>query len=183
MQLKKQPKSTGPLKPLGIYVHVPFCRSKCEYCDFYSLGGGLNKESMELYLQAVLAHIRETAQRVSGYEVDTEQLLKELKENALEQGITLSGGEPFCQCAAMLEPAKGAHAVGRDVWIYSGYTLEQIQADSEKAALLSECDVLVDGPYVEAERTLALPFRGSTNQRIIDVQRSLREGRVILKEY
>ena len=71
MQLKKQPKSTGPLKPLGIYVHVPFCRSKCEYCDFYSLGGGLNKESMELYLQAVLAHIRETAQRVSGYEVDT----------------------------------------------------------------------------------------------------------------
>ena len=71
MQLRKQPKTPAALKPLGIYVHVPFCRSKCEYCDFYSLGGGLNKESMELYLQAVLAHIRETAQRVTGYEVDT----------------------------------------------------------------------------------------------------------------
>ena len=58
-------------RPLGIYVHVPFCRSKCEYCDFYSLGGGMNRESMDLYLQAVLAHIRESAQRVVGYEVDT----------------------------------------------------------------------------------------------------------------
>lgn len=117
-----------------------------------------------------------------GYEVDTEQLLNELKENTLEQGITLSGGEPFCQCAAMLELARGAHALGRNVWVYSGYTLEQIQADPEKAALLSECDVLVDGPYVEAERSLTLRFRGSRNQRNIDVQRSLAEGKVILRE-
>ena len=58
-------------QPLGIYVHVPFCRSKCEYCDFYSLGGGMNRESMDLYLQAVLAHIREAVQRVAGYEVDS----------------------------------------------------------------------------------------------------------------
>lgn len=66
-------KSKAPveLKPLGLYIHVPFCRSKCEYCDFYSLGGGLNNESMELYLQAVLAHIRETSLRVTGYVVDT----------------------------------------------------------------------------------------------------------------
>ncbi len=71
MQLKKQPKTPAATKPLGIYIHVPFCRSKCEYCDFYSLGGGLNKESMDLYLQAILAHIKETAQRVVGYSVDT----------------------------------------------------------------------------------------------------------------
>ncbi len=71
MQLKKQSKTPQAIKPLGIYIHVPFCRSKCEYCDFYSLGGGLNKESMDLYLQAVLAHIKETAQRVVGYSVDT----------------------------------------------------------------------------------------------------------------
>lgn len=66
-------KSKAPveLKPLGLYIHVPFCRSKCEYCDFYSLGGGLNNESMELYMQAVLAHIRETSLRVTGYVVDT----------------------------------------------------------------------------------------------------------------
>lgn len=64
-------KSPAELKPLGLYIHVPFCRSKCEYCDFYSLGGGLNNDSMELYLQAVLAHIKETSQRVTGYIVDT----------------------------------------------------------------------------------------------------------------
>ena len=69
--LKKQQTAPAEIKPLGLYIHVPFCRSKCEYCDFYSLGGGLNNESMELYLQAVLAHIKETSQRVVGYAVDT----------------------------------------------------------------------------------------------------------------
>lgn len=69
--LKKRPSAPAETQPLGIYVHVPFCRSKCEYCDFYSLGGGMNKDSMDLYLQAVLTHIREAAQRAAGYEVDT----------------------------------------------------------------------------------------------------------------
>lgn len=64
-------KSPVELKPLGLYIHVPFCRSKCEYCDFYSLGGGLNNDAMDLYLQAVLAHIKETSLRVAGYVVDT----------------------------------------------------------------------------------------------------------------
>lgn len=66
-----KPKAPVDLKPLGLYVHVPFCRSKCEYCDFYSLGGGLNNDAMDLYLQAILAHIKETSLRVSGYVVDT----------------------------------------------------------------------------------------------------------------
>ena len=72
MLLNKPPKKAPTeIKPLGLYIHVPFCRSKCEYCDFYSLGGGLNHESMDLYLQAVLAHIKEASQRVVGYAVDT----------------------------------------------------------------------------------------------------------------
>ena len=58
-------------KPLGIYVHIPFCRSKCEYCDFYSIGGARNKDLMERYLDATVAHIRETAPAAPGYEVDT----------------------------------------------------------------------------------------------------------------
>ena len=114
-----------------------------------------------------------------GRDGDTEQLLKELKENVLEQGITLSGGEPFCQCAAMLELAKGAHAMGRDVWAYSGWTFEELLADEEKAELLRECDVLVDGQYVDELRSLTLTFRGSRNQRVIGVQQSLAEGEVI----
>jgi len=115
-----------------------------------------------------------------GKEGDTDVLLKELKENVLEQGVTLSGGEPFCQCAAMLELARGAHAIGRDVWAYSGWTFEELLADEEKAALLRECDVLVDGPYVEAERSLTLTFRGSRNQRVIDVQETLKNGEIVL---
>ena len=69
--VKKNNQAPSELKPLGLYIHVPFCRSKCQYCDFYSLGGGMNHESMDLYLSAVLAHIKETAQRVVGYTVDS----------------------------------------------------------------------------------------------------------------
>ena len=116
----------------------------------------------------------------AGKEGDTEEILAQLKENLLEQGITLSGGEPFCQCAAMLELAKGAHALGRDVWAYSGWTYEQLMADPEKAALLAECDVLVDGPFLLAERSLTLQFKGSRNQRVIDVKRSLEKGEPVL---
>ena len=116
-----------------------------------------------------------------GEEGDTAQLLKELKENVFEQGVTLSGGEPFCQCEAMTELAKGAHAMGKDVWAYSGYTYEQILSDPAKTALLRECDVLVDSPYKEEQRKLMLRFRGSENQRVIDVQRSLTERKVVLR--
>ena len=59
------------LKSLGIYVHIPFCRSKCEYCDFYSLPGGKNRTAMEDYAQAVMLHLKEAAQRATEYEVDT----------------------------------------------------------------------------------------------------------------
>ena len=58
-------------KSLGIYVHIPFCRSKCEYCDFYSIPGARSKELMTRYLDAVIAHIRESAPCAVGYEVDT----------------------------------------------------------------------------------------------------------------
>ena len=63
--------SNGEQKPLGIYIHIPFCRSKCEYCDFYSLGGGRNGELMRDYLNGLLQHIREAAARAPGYVVDT----------------------------------------------------------------------------------------------------------------
>ena len=63
--------TAGEAKPLGIYVHIPFCRSKCEYCDFYSLGGGRNSELMRDYLSGLLQHIREAAARAPGYIVDT----------------------------------------------------------------------------------------------------------------
>ena len=87
------------------------------------------------------------------------------------QGLTISGGEPFCQPEALLPLARGAREQGKDVTIYSGYTLEQLleMAKDHPAILdlLRACDILVDGPYVEQLRDLTLTFRGSSNQRIL----------------
>ena len=58
-------------KPLGIYVHIPFCKSKCEYCDFYSLGGSRDRRTTDQYLQALADHIRETGRLAPDYTVDT----------------------------------------------------------------------------------------------------------------
>ncbi|MDY4415818.1 4Fe-4S single cluster domain-containing protein, partial [Selenomonas sp.] len=94
------------------------------------------------------------------------------------------GGEPFLQPAPLADLAKQLHARGLDVWSYSGYTLEELQAraqaDRATRALLAEVDVLVDGPYEEAERDLTLHFRGSRNQRVIDMQKTRKAGRVVL---
>lgn len=108
---------------------------------------------------------------------DTEKLTEELDDNPLLDGITLSGGEPFSQAEACLELAKAAKDRGMTVWAYSGYTFEKLMEDEEKAALVKMCDVLVDGPFVLAERSLELGWRGSRNQRVIDVPKFLnREG-------
>ena len=64
-------KRQGEKKSLGIYVHIPFCKSKCEYCDFYSLGGGRDRRTTDDYLQALADHIKETGKLAKGYEVDT----------------------------------------------------------------------------------------------------------------
>ena len=68
------------------------------------------------------------------------------------------------------------------VWIYSGFTFEEILTDPEKLRLLEACDVLVDGPFVEAKKNLKLAFRGSENQRILDIPKSLKAHRAIKKE-
>ena len=98
-------------------------------------------------------------------------------------GITLSGGEPFAQPEDCLELAKIAHTNGLNVWSYSGWTFEYLRdhgTDAQKA-LLAELDVLVDGPFLLAERSLALAWRGSRNQRVIDVPASLSSGQVVIR--
>lgn len=115
---------------------------------------------------------------------DTEDILAAAAENPLLDGITLSGGDPFLQPVPCLELAKGAHRLGLNVWTYTGYTWEDLWAenDPEKIALLKETDVLVDGPFLLAERSLELKFKGSKNQRTIDVKKSLEQGKVVLWE-
>ena len=109
---------------------------------------------------------------------------KKFTGNPLLSGITLSGGDPFMQAGPCAELARRAHAKGLDVWAYTGYTYEQLlkKAESEPdiAALLAETDVLVDGPFLLAERSLELEFCGSRNQRLIDVPRTRQTGAVTL---
>ena len=88
----------------------------------------------------------------------------------------------MCQSDACYEIAKAAHEMGLNVWCYSGFTFEKMLLNPKHRRLLDQVDVLVDGKYVEEERSLNLYFRGSRNQRIIDVQESLKEGRVVLIE-
>ena len=108
-----------------------------------------------------------------GRRIDTADILAKVKANPLLAGVTFSGGEPFLQPAPLAALARDVHALGLDVWSYSGFTLDELLARAEKdkatAALLNEIDVLVDGPYEEAERDLTLHFRGSRNQRVIDM--------------
>ena len=112
--------------------------------------------------------------------VNIERILAEVDKNPLLKGLTLSGGDPFCQPGPLAELARKAHARGLDVMVYSGYTLEQLlekaETEPEVGALLREADVLVDGRFIEAEKSLLLKFRGSRNQRILDVKKSLSEG-------
>ncbi len=83
--------------------------------------------------------------------------------------VTFSGGDPFYQAEAFTALAKAIHQKSsKTIWCYTGFTLEQLLNDEAARALLKEIDVLVDGPYIESLRSPDLPFRGSSNQRIIE---------------
>ena len=129
-------------------------------------------------------HNPQTHDPDGGSWADTEDILAAAAENPLLDGITLSGGDPFLQPVPCLALAEGAHKIGLNVWIYTGYTWEALWEENapEKIALLKETDVLVDGPFLLAERSLELRFCGSRNQRLIDVKKSLAEDKVVLWE-
>lgn len=118
-----------------------------------------------------------------GRETDTEEIIERLNDNPLLDGITFSGGEPFCQPEPLAEIARQAHEMGLNVWTYSGWTFEELINMPEAKPLLDETDVLVDGPYIEAERTLSAAYRGSKNQRIIDIKKSIDSGAPVVLEY
>lgn len=119
----------------------------------------------------------------AGYLQSIASLLGVINANTLLDGVTFSGGEPMAQPEGLTELACAAHKRGLNVWCYTGYLYEDVLAGtpSEAAAeLLHNVDVLVDGPFVLESKTLELRWRGSANQRIIDVPRSLSLGEVVL---
>jgi len=104
---------------------------------------------------------------MGGKEVPVADIIADMQKNPLTDGLTLTGGEPFSQPEDCAKLACAARAAGLNVWCYTGWTLEQLQAMPEAQILLRQIDVLVDGPYEEARRSLTLQWRGSENQRII----------------
>ena len=118
-----------------------------------------------------------------GYDCDIDNILKEIDKNPLLKGVTFSGGEPLCRAGELLPLARGIRSRGKDIWCYSGYTfaelLEMASRDPDLSALLELIDVLVDGPFLQAEKDLTLRFRGSRNQQVLDLPRSLAAGEAV----
>lgn len=118
-----------------------------------------------------------------GKTVDTDELFCECVEDPLNKGVTFSGGEPFCQAEPLYELGKRFKERGLGLWSYSGWTFEELLEKAKREPfvekLLSILDVLVDGKFIEEQKSLALQFRGSANQRVIDVPKSLETGKAI----
>lgn len=122
---------------------------------------------------------KETHDFSGGKLVDVEDIKKEIDNLNIQRGITISGGEPFEQAVECMEIAKYTKELGYSVWVYTGYTFEELVKDEVKLKFLQQVDILVDGKFKIEERDLSLNFRGSRNQRIIDVQKSLKEKEVV----
>ena len=120
-----------------------------------------------------------------GEDYDQEKLINKIKENSILRGITISGGEPLCK-ENIAEVNNFIDAVKKerpnfDVWGYSGYTFEELQnrKDEETDKLLKKIDVLVDGRFIEERKNPEIRFRGSDNQRLLDVPKCLKENKIV----
>lgn len=129
-------------------------------------------------------HNPQTWPFAGGYISTPEEVLAQIEANPLLGGVTFSGGEPFCQAAALLPLAEAIKNRGLELAVYTGYTFEELLTLPDPAVkqLLALTDTLIDGPYMEAERNLELNFRGSANQRILKARESLAAGRPLAED-
>jgi len=136
--------------------------------------------------RCVGCHNPDTWDKLGGEYVEVAELIDKMRANPLTDGLTLSGGEPFEQVADSTQLAVAARANGLNVWVFTGFVFEELcrlsKSDTSILEFLSNIDVLVDGPYVESERTLNVKWCQSRNQRIIDVQQSLATGSTVVLE-
>ena len=118
-------------------------------------------------------HNPETWPFEGGTPMPTEALVEIVTSNPLCRGVTFSGGEPFAQADGYLELATALKEKGYEIASYTGYTFEQLLENADALPLLEQLDLLVDGPFVLERRNIELKFRGSDNQRVLDVPASL----------
>ncbi len=124
-------------------------------------------------------HNPETWDPAGGEEISLDELIEEIRKTRYLDGITLSGGDPLLQPLAVIAAADAAHAKGLTVWCYTGWTFEEIMKGSagpDAIEALNHIDVLVDGPFRMEQLSKECIYRGSSNQRLIDVQASLTAG-------
>ncbi len=127
-------------------------------------------------------HNPQTHDFKGGKDVPLNRILAEIQKNPLLKGVTFSGGEPFCQAGAFAQLGRKIKGFSKalDIAVYTGYTYEQLtekaRLDPDTASLLAVSDFLIDGPYLADERDLSLCFRGSRNQRYIDLNRTRIRG-------
>ncbi len=128
-------------------------------------------------------HNPKTHDFAGGYDRDTDDILSEILDNPLLDGVTFSGGEPMCQAKSLSELAEKIHNAGLNVVCYSGYTIEYLIEHSNDENgymdLLNNIDYLIDGPFIMSLKSYDCRFRGSTNQRIIDVKSTLAIGNTV----
>lgn len=130
-------------------------------------------------------HNPETWDFEGGKEVSFDLIKKIIDDNPYADGITLSGGDPLHQIDASTEIAEYAKSKGLDVILYTGFLFEEVlemtKANQRLKDLLNNVDTLIDGPFILEQRHLSLKFRGSSNQRIIDVKKSLMQNKIVEK--
>jgi len=115
-----------------------------------------------------------------GHPMTTEEMMHIIEADPYTQGVTFTGGDPMYQPEGFADLARAIRQrTDKDIWCYTGFTFETLVNNPRQRALLELIDVLVDGPFIKAERDETLHFRGSRNQRLIDVKRSLAEGAVV----
>ena len=122
-------------------------------------------------------HNPQTHDCEGGFEADIDMVRAEMKKHAYLDGVTFSGGEPMLQAKQCAELASFAKSLGWNVWCYTGFLFEELlqKKDLDIMNFLEQIDVLIDGRFEIEKKTMELYFRGSSNQRCIDVQSSLKE--------
>lgn len=131
-------------------------------------------------------HNPETHDFNCGYEFDLEEVKSWIRELECQKGVTFSGGDPMFQLESFIDLARTVHECNMDVWVYTGYTFEELYKLGSSSHIyidaLKEIDVLVDGRFEMDKRSFDVVFRGSSNQRILDVSASLKKGEPVRVE-
>ncbi|WP_308534311.1 anaerobic ribonucleoside-triphosphate reductase activating protein [uncultured Peptoniphilus sp.] len=156
-QIRKYDVANGP--GIRTSFFVTGCRHKCPFC--------FNEEYQDFSYGNIWT------------DKETNLIIDYLKLNEIN-GLTILGGEPFQNTKDLIDIVeKIREKSSKSIWIYSGYSYEQIYADPLKKRLVELCDVLVDGLFINDLKDLRLKFRGSSNQRIIDIKKSRENNKVI----